>query len=664
MPRSPTHTSGHATSATAKSALARFWEPGYAYLAVSFILVLIYTASPAVGILDWRKELAYFTFIRQSLVDFHSLPWFWWNKPAFLSAYPAAAYSSNFVSNPESMLFSPFTPLLLFMQVVQYVKVLGLIHWIIGIAGCFALRLRLKWHPLQFRLYLLLFALSPLVMQHLAVGYTPWLNLYFFPWLVFFLADRLVVRRVLGVAIVLGLTLLQGGIHVALWFFLMLLLYALSRSLLDRTARPLLELSAIALLTLWLAWIRLYATFPVYAGFHQAFGLGYSPLNFLFWSFYAPFPAPALIGLLTSTVWLGAPAWDAGVFWGGMVFLALLLVLDLGAYQRQRAARSNDPLPQSLPAALLISAIALLVLSFDSVLSAIVRIAAAVIPTGLIEAAEKYPFRLAIPASLVLTLLVAEYAVEIFDSLQAFGKKAAQSIPLLGRAVRVALIVALALLVLGLAISWISTIQPGSAAANGILRVTWIVQLLKYQVPILAALAIGILLLWLTDSILGGSPGWLEAAIGVPLILASIFWLSVGISVPVEKYPVQDAAAPNVILEPAGSRARVTASPYELVLSPIQGAEPTSYSFPRTDSRDAAWLQVASGNAVLTQAADRLAVRPQASGEIIVAFETRGYRNAALLTLCAWIFAMIVLFVRSRLPAGLNASSNDRARRR
>ena len=423
MPRSSTYASRHSPARSTKSDFIRLWESGYLYLALSLVLLLIYAASPSVGILDWKKEIAYFTFIRQSLVDFHSLPWFWWNKPAFISAYPAAAHSSSFIANPESMLLSPFTPLLLVMPVVPYIKLLSLIHGLIGLAGSLALRVRLKWLPIQFRVYLLLFLLSPLILQHLAIGYTPWLNLYLFPWFVYFLLDRLAIRRVLGIASVMGFALLQGGTHVALWFALTLLIYALARAFLDRTPRHLAELGAIGLLTAWLSWIRLFATLPVYAAFHQAFGAGYTPLSFLFWSSYPPLLLPALTGLLTSTLWSGIPAWDAGVFWGGSIVLALVLLVNFSSYQRVREAQGRNTAGTRAPAALLISALALLCLSFDGILAGLVRMLSNVSPVDLIEAAEKYPFRLAVPALLVLSLLVAEYAAEIFASLLALERR-------------------------------------------------------------------------------------------------------------------------------------------------------------------------------------------------------------------------------------------------
>ena len=80
----------------------------------------------------------------------------------------------------------------------------------------------------------------------------------------------------------------------------------------------------------------------------------------------------------------------------------------------------------------------------------------------------------------------------------------------------------------------------------------------------------------------------------------------------------------------------------------MEGAEPTSYVLPRTEPSDIPWLQIPSANAALTQAGGRLTVQPQASGEIVIAFDTRGYRNAALLTLLGWIVVLAVLLVLSR----------------
>lgn len=109
---------------TVQSRWFSFWERGHLYLALSFILFLLFALNPNVGIYDWRKEVAYFQYMKASFCEFHTFPWFWWSRPAESSWYPALAHTSSFVGNPETMLFSPFTPLLLWLADITAAKTL------------------------------------------------------------------------------------------------------------------------------------------------------------------------------------------------------------------------------------------------------------------------------------------------------------------------------------------------------------------------------------------------------------------------------------------------------------------------------------------------------------------------------------------------------------
>lgn len=639
-----------------RSKIGRLWEQGYLYAGISLALALAFAVSPAVGILDWRKEIAYFEFIRTSIGTFRSLPWFWWNRPIFLAAYPAADYSSSFIANPETMLFSPFTPLLLTLEALPYIKLLVVVHCLIGIAGCFALRARLHWGSHQLRVYLILFLLSPFIIQHLAVGYTPWLNLYFFPWLIFFMADDAVIRRILGIAGVLGLVLLQGGSHVALWFALLLVMCAILKTILDRTPSHLIELVAVAIVTALLSFVRLYATVPVYGEFRQFFAAGYEPLSFLFWSLFPPLLVPPLAGLLTSTVWMGVPAWDAGLFWGASIVLTAVLVMNFSRYQGQGRTSKRGPISSSLLTSVFIASLALLVLSFDSLFAGLIRILAAVVPVGPLEAAEKYPFRLALPAFLGLSVVIAQHSEHIWDTLRKLGSKAVASAPLAARGVGLLLLLVFGLLVFGLILGW-----NGATPDGGSLLSVRPAPFLVSEVPILAGLAIALLVLWFAHAVMNGSDHHLEAVLAIPFVLASILWLSVAVSVPSDKYHSETATSPNVRVAPIGSRVRVSADPHQLILLPVEGAVPSEYVLPRTDPRDMAWLRVASDNALMTTVDGRVKVIPVAPGPIVLAFNTRGYKAAGLVTLTSWILLVVLMFAQKKISRRLGSPAEDSA---
>ena len=202
-----------------------FWEKGYLYVLTACLIYLTWLLSDNVGILDWIKEIAYFEYFKTSFNDYHSLPYFWWNILEEVAWRPPIPGTSAIIANPETALFSPFTVLLYFFSAKTYIKLYVLIQFVIGIVGLFLLKKKINWNNQQFRIFTILYLFSPIVMQHIAVAYFTWYNFFLFPWLIYFAAEKNAIKGILGIAAVLGLVVLQGGIYIVQYLGLLYILY-------------------------------------------------------------------------------------------------------------------------------------------------------------------------------------------------------------------------------------------------------------------------------------------------------------------------------------------------------------------------------------------------------------------------------------------------------
>ena len=183
----------------------------YGYMLIFLAALAIFLFYPNVGIYDWDKEVLYVSYIKTSLLEFKQFPMFLWNSNQ-LAGYPAVDQSAFFAANPETMLFTPFLPLLLFLSPAVFLKLLVVLNGIIGVVGLLLLGKKLNWQPSQTRIFSALFLLSPIVIQHVAIGYLPWINLFLFPWLLYFLISDDLISHSLGSSMVLAVMLLQGGV--------------------------------------------------------------------------------------------------------------------------------------------------------------------------------------------------------------------------------------------------------------------------------------------------------------------------------------------------------------------------------------------------------------------------------------------------------------------
>ena len=385
-----------------------FREHGYSLLAFGAILIFLFY--PNVGIYDWEKEVLYCEFIKQSILDYKVFPMFLWNN-GHLAGYPAVDQSAFFVSNPETLLFSPFIPLLLIMPPAVFLKLLVLIHFLVGWTGIQALSKTCGWQVRQTRIFSALFLFSPIIIQHIAIGYLPWINLFFFPWLFYFLLHDNVFKKWLGSGIVLALMMLQGGLHVFVWSGIFIAFFSLFQTILRKDLKSLLLILISGLSACLLALPRVFPSFQSFGTFEQKFFSGYSPHAFLKWALIPPFFIPPTmddIEFLIEGYINGVPYWDGSLFWGFLLICVIVLpfVIELSSKNKDKPELPNRK-PDIL--ALAASSALILILSFDGLYEKGISFMSDLIHIPALKGMEKYPFRFAIPAYFGFAFVVAWY---------------------------------------------------------------------------------------------------------------------------------------------------------------------------------------------------------------------------------------------------------------
>ncbi len=393
--------------------MIRNWEKGYLYTIIASILFLFYALNGNVGVMDWYKDSAYLHYIKTALTEFDTLPYFWWSKIDQISWIPPIKATSVFISIPETTLFSPLTPLLYILSEIVYLKFYILVQCLVGLGGVFALRKRLNWNDIQFRSYLAVFIFSPIIFQHIAVGYFPWYNIFFFPWLIFFLAEKKSFTKIIGMSAVLALVLLQGGVYVFVWFVMLLFLYGFYNIIIERNYMIILQVVGAIALVFLLAHVRIYAASLSFTDFSREWfeTNGYNPFNFLF---YALIPTvtiqPIDLMFWTNLFRIGIPQHDAGIFWGLVVIMVLVLIFrfkEIFKKDKKIQNRINYK-------ALFFAAATIFVFSFFSVWVTITRTLQALVDLPFFESIKNYGYRLGIPAYLGFSLVAVNYVEKIW----------------------------------------------------------------------------------------------------------------------------------------------------------------------------------------------------------------------------------------------------------
>jgi hypothetical protein len=380
--------SRHAPPLTARlaRALARISaRPAIWYGAVSLALIGLWDGrfllTEKLGIWDWDKEEYGLEFLKSAIHGGSPVPLSFLTLPDQIATYPALFQSASYWANPEVLTFSPFVILLPWTSVPVFVKLYVFGHLLIAAVGMFLLGRRLGLRTSSTLLLFVLLILNPWLLQHLAIGYLPWVTICYAPLVVASLVGRVTIGWFLAGTLADSLILYEGGLHVFMWLNATIVLTALALSAFRRSTSHVRPVGLVLLGTAVL-------TLPKLVAIHGAYGDWHRPIQ----SSYAG--AHDLWGLVTDTktnVWelprayhvYGTAVYDGAMF-TGKVFLGALAVLV--ALLVWRTVKRSDDAGVAAGWALLSVAALWLLLGWDGVWSALTD---AVQSLGF----EIYPFR-------------------------------------------------------------------------------------------------------------------------------------------------------------------------------------------------------------------------------------------------------------------------------
>jgi hypothetical protein len=666
-----------------------FWRKGYFYILLAGILMLVFFIDSRVGMYDWKKEIAYFNFIRISLSQYHSLPLFWWN-PQTLSSYPAISISSFFLANPETFSLSPFIILLYWMDALIFMKILACVFCAIGIIGIFRLRKKLKWQDGQFRIFLALFLFSPIIIQHLAIGYFPWLNLYFFPWLVFFLIDEDMVKRMIGCSSILALTLLQGGIHPFIWFFVFIGLYSLVHFIQKPGPAFILFLIASIGLTILLSFVRVSTSAQTFSDFQQKFFNGYSWNGFITWGLTPPVFTPSNMDDIEPFIESynnGVPYWDGAIYWGAVLPLVLILFFVL-VDQRKINKKGQNGEQQLILFSMAIASLLITFLSFGNLYQIMITTISEWVKIPALQAMEKYPFRFAILGYFGFSFVISHYINEVlvmvkkpitFFSLflDRLKKKSLnyRNTPIIKRIFHWLMVVSvlylMSLLIRSTLFSWL---EPAIVSAHEGVGNAWLAGLMSRRLIIPAAAYIlkahnfyagvqSILLLvtltgwgnYLLYRFSGKVASFLtspfqflqnrmdilvEVILVIPLLFSSGMWMRVALATPYDhKLPV-DLISPEITVQPSLSSVDLTPTSSQLSIMLKKPAEVRELIINPIKYSDLRFLQADDPGIRWFDNNGSLGLSTGKNAHILITVKPESYLPAFWITVASWLSAI------------------------
>ena len=669
-------------SKTILNRLIWLWEKGYLYAFFASILFLFYVLNTHVGVMDWYKESAYLHYIKSALTEFDSLPYFWWSKIDKISWMPPVKATAVFISIPETTIFSPLTPLLYILSEIVYLKVYLLVQCLVGLGGVFALRKRLNWNDIQFRTYLAVFIFSPIIFQHIAVGFFPWYNIFFFPWLIFFLAEKKSLTKIVGMSIVLALVLLQGGVYVFVWFVMLLFLYGFYNIIIERNYMIILQVVGAMALVLLLAHVRIYAASLSFMDFSREWFAtnGYNPFNFLF---YALIPTvtiqPLDLIFWTNMFRIGIPQHDAGIFWGLVVIMVLVII------SRFNEIFKNDKKGQSRInyKALFFAAVTIFIFSFLSVWATITSTIQLLVDLPFFESIKNYGYRFGIPAYLGFSLVTANYVEKIWIVLLRVMRrkpwlifkrltKIVFNISLIGLGSTYFSLVAFKKLILSQLYAvvskaynntghfWLRNKMEGIAENNlnfYFSRVDQLYSMLQNVVLIILIVFVVMYIIKLLiranrsriDKINERFPfAKLELTLVLPLMFSVFMWVHLATRTSYDSHPKQNVTPPEVVVvsDQSNVQPKMEATPQKLIIEQNDNANVEGYLFPNIKAVEYKNLKVTSRNGVLINSQDRLMVKPLDGQPIIIEFTTENIKRALWITILSWM-GVIVFFILS-----------------
>ena len=668
-----------------------FWRKGYFYILLAGIFLFVFLVDSRTGMYDWGKEMTYFNVIKISLTQYHSLSLFWWN-PQVYGGYPAISVSSFFLANPETFSFSPFIFLLFWMDTLVFMKILVCVICAIGIIGILKLSRKLNWQDGQCRIFIALFLFSPIIIQHLAIGYFPWINLYLFPWLIFYLIDEDIIRKVLGCSSILALILLQGGVHPFVWFVVFIGFYCVVRFIQKPGFRIILFMVALIALSTLLSLVRITTSAQTFADFQQKFFNGYSLNGFITWGLTPPVFTPSDMDDIEPYIESynnGVPYWDGAIYWGAVLPLVLILFIVLADKKIFHKEEQNDTRQMAL-FSIAIASFLITLLSFGHLYQNIITGITDWINIPSLQAMEKYPFRFAILGFFGFSVVISHYFNEIlfvlikpivaflsFLSMQKEKPKNVRNYEFFKRFFLSLIIVStlylISILIRNTFFSWLEpTIQSAYRGEGNV----WLAGLMSQRltIPITAyvqkahALYAGIQTILMIVML----SGWgiylllrfsrpiatflfplfqflqkrmnilLEVILVFPLLFASAMWMRVALATPTSSFLSSTLLPPQIEVQPASLSVTITTTPSQLsfvLQKPIENQKIILSKIKYSDQR---FLQVDDPKINWFNSNGFLGFSTGNDPLIVIRVKPQSYLPALWITLATWFLVISV----------------------
>jgi hypothetical protein len=203
------------------------------YIVLAAIFCWPFFAQPlAGGHGDWDQHVFYYAAVLRNAA-FGDLPF--WN--------PWYCGGNVLWAHPQVSLISPVYLLSLVMPLTLAMKLNVVGHFVIGCLGMHVLVTRLVGvRSRAVAVYLAsLFAFAGAIALHIRSGHTVYLPLFLLPWIVYFFWQGIAgsTRSVLLGGAIIGVTILNGGMHVLPFVAVLLGVLGLGAAVFGRTLRPL-----------------------------------------------------------------------------------------------------------------------------------------------------------------------------------------------------------------------------------------------------------------------------------------------------------------------------------------------------------------------------------------------------------------------------------------
>lgn len=672
---------------TYSNKIIQFWERGYLYIALACIIQILWIMSDNVGVLDWIKEIAYFEYFKTAFTDYHTLPYFWWNILEEVAWRPPIPGTSAIIANPETALFSPLSPFLYLFSAQTYIKLYIFIQFLIGVFGLFALKRKLNWNNSQFRIFVVLFLFSPIIMQHLSFAYFTWYNFYLFPWLIYFVADRRMSVGIVGSAAVLGLIVLQGGIYIVQYMGLFYLLYEIFHVIFEKAWTRVLRIFTIPLLAGLFSFARIYITAYAYGDYVRPW-VEIDAYNIPFFLFYALIPTVTIppINLFFHSDFLGwsLTPHDSGQFWGLAIIMLTMIVFRYKKIVKNANSQQQGGLNYN---AIFIAASFLFIISFYQIWYLIMR-AVSVLNIPLFESIKNHGIRFIMGSYFGFALLLANYSKGIWKEFHQFVETKFWQISkkVMMRTFHIILfgmgfIVIFLRLFKSIITSKFNEVITGAYNNTGHF---WLRQKMEginenslefyyfrfdmvYSAIILwlfiifGVLFLAFLLIYffkkkrkLFEPMIVRFPNLkFELLLAIPLIFSTAMWTNLASSVPYDSYNVLPVMPPKILVDSYVNidPPEIEVTPSQIIVKPVDDVKVNGYIFLQIPATDYKHFEIISNNAILFDKNEQLMLKPLDNKPIEMQFRTEGVRKSLIITLFSWGLAtifMITVFVRNR----------------